>query len=100
MNILVLKDLGDPWDWVPAGCGQDHSVEERGGEKNFKKEAKKHLCSSKKATEYIFLVDIRDWELCGTFGQAWRLLGLHRGAVAGNGGGGRGGGGQGGGSFD
>ena len=44
MNILVLKDLGDPWDWVPAGCGQDHSVEERGGEKNFKKEAKLHLC--------------------------------------------------------
>ena len=44
MNILVLKDLGDPWDWLPAGCGQDHSVEERGGEKNFKKEATLHLC--------------------------------------------------------
>ena len=45
MNIFVLKDLGDPWDWLPAGGGQDHSAEERGGEKNFKKEAKKHLCN-------------------------------------------------------
>ena len=37
MHIFVIKDLGDPWNWFPAGGGQDHSAEEWDGEEKQKK---------------------------------------------------------------